>query len=374
MSPTLASLSRTRVIKMARGTRSLHLSQHYARAKVAVFAAAGTRRNWRPYGVSWKGNMTSTATRLAIFVLATTCVCLSIFGAGKADDESSTLAMGGSKIDVSIERTGSGVSQEDLKRWVLMTAQAVTTYYGKFPVPRVAIHIKTFDGDGVRHGQTWGTDGGLIRIRVGNQTSMDELRDDWTMTHEMIHLAFPSVEENHHWAEEGISTYVEPIARIRAGNMDEMGMWRDLVRDMPKGLPEGGDEGLDHTHTWGRTYWGGALFFFVADVEIRKRTQNRKGLEDALRGVLSAGGDIRSDWKLEDAFKAGDRATGVPVLTEMFSKWKDQPVMVDLPEMWKQLGVQSENGRVVLSDDAPLANIRRAITQRGNSAAKPAEK
>lgn len=318
--------------------------------------------------------MTSTATRFAIFVLTATCVGLPIFSAGEPDEGTSTLAVGGSKIDVSIERTGSGVSREDLIRWVEMAGQAVTAYYGKFPVERLAIDIKTFDGDGVRHGQTFGMDGGLIRIRVGNQTSMGELGDDWTMTHEMIHLAFPSVEENHHWAEEGISTYVEPIARIRAGNMDEMGMWRDLVRDMPKGLPGPGDQGLDRTHTWARTYWGGALFCFAADVEIRKRTQNRKGLEDALRGVLNAGGDIRRDWKLEDAFRTGDRATGVAVLSEMLSKWKDQPVTVDLPEMWKQLGVRSENGKVTLSNEAPLANIRRAITQRGNGAAKPSEK
>jgi hypothetical protein len=70
-------------------------------------------------------------------------------------------------------------------------------------------------------------------------------------------------------------------------------MWADLVRDMPKGLPEPGDQGLDNTHTWGRTYWGGALFCFLADIEIRKQTKNEKGLQDALRGILNAGGDIR---------------------------------------------------------------------------------
>src|SRR5260370_28547747 len=33
------------------------------------------------------------------------------------------------------------------------------------------------------------------------------------------HLAFPSVDEKHHWIEEGIATYVEPIARIPAGHL-----------------------------------------------------------------------------------------------------------------------------------------------------------
>jgi hypothetical protein len=33
-------------------------------------------------------------------------------------------------------------------------------------------------------------------------------------------------------------------------------VWGDMLRDMPQGLPHAGDRGLDHTHTWGRTYGG----------------------------------------------------------------------------------------------------------------------
>ena len=74
---------------------------------------------------------------------------------------------------------------------------------------------------------------------------------------------------NHHWIEEGISVYVEPIARVQAGQLSAERMWHDVVRDMPQGEPEADDKGLDHTPTWGRTYWGGALFCLVADVRVR---------------------------------------------------------------------------------------------------------
>ena len=95
---------------------------------------------------------------------------------------------------------------------------------------------------------------------MGQLASEGHLKHDWIMTHEMVHLAFPSVAEEHHWIEEGIATYVEPIARVEAGNLEPRSVWHDLVEGLPKGLPQPGDEGLDHTHTWGRTYWGGALF------------------------------------------------------------------------------------------------------------------
>jgi hypothetical protein len=162
--------------------------------------------------------------------------------------------------------------------------------------------------------------------------------------------------------------YVEPIARIQAKQMTAESMWADLVRDLPKGLPQAGDEGLDHTHTWGRTYWGGALFCLMADVEIRRQTQNKKGLQNGLRGILNAGGDIRHDWPLADALKAGDQAVGGTVLTDLYTQWKDKPVDVNLPALWKQLGVEARGKTVHLIEDAPLATVRRAITSPDASA------
>jgi hypothetical protein len=63
---------------------------------------------------------------------------------------------------------------------------------------------------------------------------------------------------------------------------------------------------------------------YIADVEIRRKTDNAKGLENALRGILDAGGDIRKEWNLEDAFRAGDRAVGVNVLQPLHARMKDK--------------------------------------------------
>jgi hypothetical protein len=134
------------------------------------------------------------------------------------------------------------------------------------------------------------------------------------------------------------------------------------MRDLHKGLPGSGDRGLDHTHTWGRTYWGGALFCFLADIEIHQKTENRKGLQDALRGILDAGGDIRVDWDLEKALTVGDQATGVAVLKPLYDKMKDQPYPVDLPAIWAQLGIEQAGNTVHFIDSAPLAKTREAIT------------
>jgi hypothetical protein len=286
------------------------------------------------------------------------------------DEMTSTLLIGNARIDIMIEGSAQQLPVKDVIRWVHSAAESVTAYYGRFPVPHVLIRITPFEGKGVRNGMTFGNQGGRITIRVGKETAPAELASDWMLTHEMVHLAIPSVDEKHHWIEEGIATYVEPIARIQAGHLKEEQMWLDLVRDMPQGLPRVGDRGLDHTHTWGRTYWGGALFCFQADVEIRRQTNNAKGLQHALRGILEAGGDIRKEWSLEDALRTGDRAVGVDVLQLLYTSMKDKPVSVDLEGLWTQLGVRSEGGGARFDDSAALAAIRHAITARESGAAK----
>src|SRR6267154_3769361 len=291
------------------------------------------------------------------------------FASGK-DEMTSSLLIGNARIDIRIEKSTLRVPTKEILHWVKSAAESVTAYYGRFPVPQVLIRITPFEGKGVHNGMTFGDRGGRIIIRVGNETSPSEFASDWMLTHEMVHLAFPSVDEKHHWIEEGIATYVEPIARIQAGHLAADQMWLDLVRDMPQGLPQVGDRGLDHTHTWGRTYWGGALFCLLADVEIRRQTNNAQGLEHALRGILEAGGDIRKEWNLQDALAVGDRAVGVSVLQPLYAKLKDKPVRVDLGTLWAQLGVQSDGASVRCDDSATLSAIRRAITTAESNAAE----
>jgi hypothetical protein len=197
------------------------------------------------------------------------------------------------------------------------------------------------------------------------------------MTHELIHMAFPDISgesDEHRWMEEGMATYIEPIARAQIGRMTPERVWRDFARDMPQGLPQAGDQGLDRTPTWGRTYWGGAIFWLLADVGIREATHNRKGLQDAMRGILAAGGNITEDWSVERVVDVGNQATGTTVLADLYQQMKATAVHTDLDDLWRRLGVRTENGSVTFYDHAPLAEIRKAITAPPDSAglAQPA--
>jgi hypothetical protein len=265
-------------------------------------------------------------------------------------------------IDVTFSPGTLDLSRAQVLEWITESAQGVARYYGRFPVPHVRVLLTPEKGAGVRFGTTRGGQDPLIKIWLGESTDAAMLQHDWVMTHEMIHLAFPNVPDTHHWLEEGIATYVEPLARLGVGQVQAEKVWQDLVEGLPHGLPKPGDQGLDYTHTWGRTYWGGALFCLLADLEIRQRTANERGLQDALHAIVAAGGTMAVAWPLPRTLEVGDRAVGVPVLTELYERMKAKPVDINLAELWQRLGVEARGDTVVLREDAPLAAIRRAIT------------
>ena len=275
----------------------------------------------------------------------------------------------GATIDVTLPDGPMKLSRDDLLNWVKASATTVANYYGHFPVPHLTVRMRESSGSGIRHGVTYPKDGGLIFISVGTDADFAATKDDWVLVHEMIHLAFPSMEDEHHWIEEGISTYVEPVARARTGGMSVTEVWRTFVRDMPKGEPQSGDQGLDKTPTWGRTYWGGAIFCLLADVRIREHTKNQKGLEDALRGINRGGGNITEDWDIGKALALGDKATGTTVLRDLYNQMRDKPAPVDLDQIWKKLGIAMKDGAVTFDDKASEANIRKAITSPQTSTA-----
>ncbi|MDB5173507.1 MAG: hypothetical protein JWN51_2280 [Phycisphaerales bacterium] len=272
-----------------------------------------------------------------------------------------SLYIGGATIIVVPPADALPMARSEVQRWVQTAATALTNYFGGFPVPALRIEIASDETGKIHNGVTF--EGKLIRIRLGRDTQPSDLAADWKMTHEMFHLAFPDLDEKYLWMEEGLSDYLEPLSRARIGDLTPGQVWAGFVEGMPQGQPEPGDQGLDVTHTWGRTYWGGAIFWLLADVKIREQTHNQKSVDDAIKAILSAGGDGSAKWPLDRVLSTGDRATGTTVLKDLHDQMGAAPVKVDLDGLWKKLGIRDENGKVTFDDAAPLADIRKSMTR-----------
>jgi hypothetical protein len=267
----------------------------------------------------------------------------------------------GMAIEITLGPGSPGVSPEALRRWLENAARDVTEYLGRAPVPRVRLRIRGDSGGGIGSGRMVGGNGDAsIRITVGRRTTEADLAGDWVLTHEMFHLTLPDLPDEQSWMEEGLATYLEPVARVRRGRMTAAEMWGDLVEGIPKGIPHAG--GLDESSSWGSTYWGGALFWLLADVQIRERSAGRRALVDALGKVLAEGGNGTVHWGKERLIRAADAGAGFPVLGGLYLEMGRRSPRPDLEGLWRRLGVSRAGDATRFDDQAPLAALRRAIT------------
>ena len=249
-----------------------------------------------------------------------------------------------------------------LRVWIERSARIVAGYYARFPAPRLELRIHVTPGSEVHGGRTTNDSRLMIEVSVGRGATAEDLAADWVLVHEMVHLALPEIGPRHNWLAEGLATYVEGIARARFGNRAVADVWSEYRRAMPLGLPHEGEGGMDQTATWGRTYWGGALFCLQAEIDIRTETRNRIGLQTALRAILDETQGFGAERRIEEVLRIGDAATGTQVLQDLYRQSKSTPLKPDLEAWWTRLGIPNDPKTQPFDDRAPLAAIRIAIT------------
>lgn len=253
------------------------------------------------------------------------------------------------------------VSERATLIWVQRAAQMLTGYFGRFSVPSLKVEVRGGRWGDIGFGQHFG--GRRLEIDAGQGTSERDLATDWVMVHEMLHTAYPRLQGNHRWMREGLSTYLESMVRAEAGIHTAEDVWGRWVRQMPQGVPGRRDRGLVQERGWSSVYWGGALFWLLADVRLRVATDGDKSLKDALRPVLAAGGNGRVKWPVTRALRIADEATGTTVLSYLYDEMGLHRADVDLDALFAKLGVKHRRGKLVgFNDRAPWAGLRRQMT------------
>lgn len=269
------------------------------------------------------------------------------------------LNVAGGRIDVIFQGSSRTLSTESLCNWVRTSAQAISGYFDRFPLSQVRITLILGGSDRIGGGST---DDNGIQVQVGRRANQSDLDADWIMTHEMFHLAFPDMDDQFIWLREGLASYLEPLARSRLGTLSPAEVWGQLYLGLPKGQPAPGDRGLDRTHTWGRTYWGGSMFCLLMDLRIREQTHNLKSIDDAMRAILDQGGNRKAHWPIQHVIDVADRATGTTVMRNLYHEMALEPRTIDLNAIWKELGVVYHDDQITFDAAAPLAALRMSMT------------
>jgi hypothetical protein len=82
-----------------------------------------------------------------------------------------------------------------------------------------------------------------------------------------------------------------------------------------------------------------------------------------MRGVIAAGGNHEVDWPIERILTTADKSVGLDVLTRLHNAWGPKPFTLDLDALWRDLGLAAQGENLEVNDGAPLAAIRKSITE-----------
>lgn len=269
------------------------------------------------------------------------------------------LDVAGARVELSVlGRASIAGGDATLVAWADAAARSVAALFGRFPVPRVVVYaVPVADAEEVLFGKVLSLGGPSITVLVGEGTDAAAAKDDWVLTHEMVHLGFPTFLGEGRWLGEGVATYYEPLLRARAGVRDRAGTWRGFARSMPRARAGGAELALEKRSDIDSVYWGGALFALLADVRLRVETKGARSLDDVMRAVLARGGDTTHVWRVRDVIALGDEVTGTRVMSDLYDRLALRGEPTDPRAELAALGVSED----ALRDDAPLAWVREAI-------------
>jgi hypothetical protein len=110
------------------------------------------------------------------------------------------------------------------------------------------------------------------------------------------------------------------------------------------------------------------MFWLMAEIGIYEKSRGQRLLRDALRAINRSSGGNTAFWSVERLTAVGDQAVGVDALASLYDAMKDRPVHVDLDGSLKRLGVYEVDGTIRFDDKAPLATLRRLITDGARAA------
>ena len=183
------------------------------------------------------------------------------------------------------------------------------TYSGVFngtPKGRMLFVANPYGDQGRMGG---GVSGRSISVLIGGALDAASKRF-WIplVGHEVFHAWPIGFKEQEYWFSEGFTEYYSHITSARLGFTSESDFLKNLERVCEMYLSEQGElsireAGKNKSTYSGLVYQGGSLIALALDVQIRKRTQNQKNLDDVMKRMYSEFGATGETYTMDDVVR-----------------------------------------------------------------------
>jgi len=294
---------------------------------------------------------------------------IAVFG----DFASATERVAGANLRIVVLRSGNAIEISPLIDWVRATAENVALAYGRFPNPAARVVLipvtdNPWGGDSaIPFGRVVRDGGETIELLINEHHPIDEYYDEWTPTHEFSHLLLPYLKREQRWIAEGFATYYQNVLLARAGRYSAEQAWEKLVAGLERGRDsapnlspnEAAADGIRNARM--KIYWSGVALALMADAELRRRSDGAESLDSVLGRLQQCCLPSDHSWTGRELFAKLDTLVAEPLFLDLYRQYADTPGFPDARPLLEQLGVRSSRQSVRLSNDAPLAWIRRDL-------------
>jgi hypothetical protein len=238
--------------------------------------------------------------------------------------QQSELNIGTAAIRINIIGSTS-THKKKYRDWIAATAQAVAQTFGHFPLPLtqiVVVPVKWEEGP-VPFGHIVRGSGTTMILYVSQSATASALNDNWTLTHEMTHLAHPFLGAEGRWLAEGLAGYYQNVIRARSGALSPGTASANLLRSF-KDTAEEQDHGpLDDAGRM-RTYWTAAVMALDIDLQLRANPGKFNSLSQAMGAFSKLHLPSRIEWHPTAYMRALDKLAGTKIISKTYLRYANE--------------------------------------------------
>jgi hypothetical protein len=235
--------------------------------------------------------------------------------------QQSELNIGTATIRINI--IGSDATHEkNYRDWIESAARALAQTFGRFPLPLaeiVVVPVKWEEGP-VPFGHIVRGSGTTMILYVNESASAAELHENWTLTHEMTHLAHPFLGAEGRWLAEGLAGYYQNAIRAQSGALSAQAASANLTRSFKDTAEEDDTGPLDDAGRM-RTYWTAAVMALDIDLQLRANPGKLNSLAQAMGAFSKLHLPSKGQWYPDAYMRELDKLAGTEIISNTYRRY-----------------------------------------------------